>query len=70
MKRAGKKYNPYSQFSISSYFCTYSKKREKEKEREKKEGRKKREEGRKEERRRNLDLGTLHQFFWIYLPSP
>lgn len=66
MKRAGKKYNPYSQFSISSYFCTYSKKREteKEKEREKKEGR------RKEERRRNLDLGTIHQFFWIDLPSP
>lgn len=66
MKRSGKKYNPYSQFSISSYFCTYSKKREteKEKEREKKEGR------RKEERRRNLDLGTIHQFFWIDLPSP
>lgn len=66
MKRAGKKYNPYSQFTISSYFCTYSKKREteKEKEREKKEGR------RKEERRRNLDLGTIHQFFWIDLPSP
>ena len=66
MKRAGKKYNPYSQFSISSYFCTYSTKREteKEKEREKKEGR------RKEERRRNLDLGTIHQFFWIDLPSP
>jgi len=66
LKRAGKKYNPYSQFSISSYFCTYSKKREteKEKEREKKEGR------RKEERRRNLDLGTIHQFFWIDLPSP
>ena len=71
MKRAGKKYNPYSQFPISSYFCTYSKKREKEKEREKKEGRKKREEGRKEERKKkkSRSWNTSSVFLDIFTKS-